>query len=366
MIWCFMLVSVAVWVNLVVIVELIVVIFLAYWTFIRYKYKSVSLFLVSLILLLVSVILNIMDRLEVIMLIDVLGHSINLNDMLFTEFLLASLLAWSLSIHFMDYEGFTVSSIAVVAIISMAAIGELFEQHRFEMMINIFVEILGLLLFAYLIIRHFIRSMWGLRVKELRKFLAMYVAGFIFLIIMGIVSLGAQIIGPPLEYMLQDSWLLGLSTSIFLSGIMLVKYPHLLLVNISRPKKLIIATELGIPLVDVNFVMERDREIDPAFVSSALTGVSSIIKEITGKEIPLNSISIGDYIIMVSKVGKVVGYLFVERSSFLLREILDRIVENINKEYGDLFAGDIVVVDKETQEKIKRKIADLFPLVLDG
>ena len=350
--------------NIIVMVELLIVIFLAYRVLFKYRYKSYILFFISLILLALCTFFNMLYRLGKVIIVGFLGHNLNLTDMLFTEFLLLSLLAWSLSIHYMDNENLTSTSVGVIAIIAMAAIGEIFEQHKFEMTINIMVEIAGLVLFAYIIVEHFVRSMWGLRIKELRRVLLMYVCGFVFLIVMGMLSLGSQLVGPPIEDMLADAWLLGLSTCIFFSGVMLVKYPSLLLINISRPRKLIIATETGLPVLDLNFVVEKDKGINPAFISSALTGVSSIIKEITGKELPLKSISIGEYTIMISMRGNVVGYIFVDKPSMLVREVLDKVVERVEKKFGDLFEDDVVVVDERRRGEIIEEIAELFPFIV--
>lgn len=352
-------------ISVAVVIELIILIFLMIRVLRRYKYVSFVLYLLSLFLMASAVFFKILWHLNINIIVSFIDHRINIVDLLITECILSSIVMWALSIHFMDYGEITWVSVVMIIVVSMVSIGELFEQSLFESTINLVIEIVGLIFFAYIVINHFIRSQWGLKIEEIKKFLILYIGGFLFLIITGFVSLIAQMAGPPLEEMLSDLWLLGLVTSLFVSGILIAKYPLILFINISRPKKFVLATKEGLPIASFSFISSDGRDIDPAFISSALFGVSSILKEITGKKVPLNSISLGDYFIMVHAGEKVVGYLFVEKPSKMLQESVSQIVREIENEIApEILGGNLVILKNEVLDEIKRKVMMIFPYVM--
>ncbi|MEX0568210.1 MAG: hypothetical protein Q6363_003500, partial [Candidatus Njordarchaeota archaeon] len=98
---------------------------------------------------------------------------------------------------------------------------------------------------------------------------------------------------------------------------------------------------------------------------SALSGVSSILKEIIGKKVSLNFISLGDYFIMVYAGKKVVGYLFVEKPSKMLQESVSQIVREIESEIApEVLGGDVIVLKNEVLDKIKEKVKMIFPYIM--
>ena len=350
-------------IRLVVTVELAVLIYIMVWIIKKHRYVPLILYFLSLILMLLAVFVDMLGYFGVSIEVSMVGRSLELVDFLFTEFVVSAIVMWALSLHFTDHDRFTWVALLLIMIASAATIGELLEVSLFAEIVNLTLEMLGLGVFAYIVVSHYVKSRWGLRISSMRKLLALYIAGFLLLIVTGAVSLGAVVLDPKTEATLGHLWVLGLGTSLFLSGFLLVKYPTILFVNISRPKKYILATKDGTPILSFSFISSDSDDLDPEIVGSALSGISSLLKTIAGTEVPLKSISFGDYHIMVF-VGKIlVGYLFVEKPSRIIRESMAKITDELEELLSGIVEEGFVVLAPKIIAKAKKKVADIIPYI---
>ncbi len=350
-------------IRFVVIAEFIALIYLMISIIGKYRYVPLILYFSSLILMLLAVLFDTFGYLGVNIEVSIVGRNLDVIDYFFTEFVILAVITWGLSLHFVDYDKFTWPSLALVMIGSGVTVGEILETSKFANIVNLILEVAGLFLFAYIVINHYIKSRWGLRLKAMRTFLMFYIIGFLILIVMGLISLVSVALYPETEATLGHLWVLGLGTSLFMSGLLLVKYPTILLINISRPKRFILATMDGTPIISFGFISTEKSDLDPEVIGSALSGVSSLLKTIVGVEVPLKTISFGEYHIMVFMSRKLVGYLFVENPSRILRESMSRITEELEEMLSSIVEEGLVVLTPKVLSKVRNKIMEIFPYV---
>lgn len=332
-----------------------------------YKYRFVPLILnvVSLLFILMVAILVIIRSLKLEVIISIYDYDINLVGFLFSDFLIFGIVFWGLSIDYANNLNLTKAGHFILIIGLITAVSELFEEKlQIAIVIDTILQIAGIIVIFFLLINH-IRNSWkGVQLKELQRMLKIYLLSVIILVAFGIFSLIIDSFRIKSLRFLEDLWLLGLGTCFLSQGILLARFPLAILLNAAKPIRLIIATVAGVPIASFRFGYRRSVYIDSSLISAALVGASTIIKEISESKTYIRRIALNDITILLSRCGKIIGFLFVKNPSRILQESLDYAVELINAKYSHAIINiGGLVSEKNLVFKIKKDLEKIFPYI---
>ena len=350
---------------LIVIVEIASILIILLKTLHKYRFVPLLLNAMSLFFILLVAILVIVRSFKFEIVVSIYDYNISLIGFLFSDFLILGIVFWGLSIDYANNLNLTKAGHFILIVGLITAVSELFEEElRIAVMINTILQIMGIIVIFFLLINH-IRNSWkGVKLRELKRILKIYLLGVITMVAFGIFSLVIDSFKIKSLQFLEDLWLLGIGTCFLIQGILLAYFPLAILLNAAKPIRLIIATIAGVPIASFRFGNRRSVYVDSSLISAALVGASTIIKEISESKTYIRRIALNDIMILLSKRGKIIGFLFVKNPSRILQESLDYAIELINAKYSHMIVNiGGLISERELAFKIKEDLEKIFPYI---
>jgi len=281
--------------------------------------------------------------------VTVMDLKLNVLDFLLTNFLVLGLFFWYLSIRLSETTNLGFDSIIFSIIAGMSIAGEIMEKSKFSVSFNSIVEVLGLFMFLYGAVTYILKSYKLAETESQRRRLLIYISGYIILLAGGIVSLSLDI----------DVWLFGYAVGYFIIVYMISKYPEFFIMSYIKPYRLLILLRDGTPIYLSDITPKASELKDITIMSSAISGISSLIGELLGSGKELKGIDHGDKKILVEPYKNIVGYLIADGESMIIRQGLRRIVREFHKRYSEILKEATLITENKFKE-FSTFVKDIF------
>lgn len=347
-------------VLLLILPELLVSFIISLGSYLKHRYLSLlydsftSLFMeIGLVSELLSYYIN--------MRVLVLGRTLNLNVFLRTTFIILGFVFWTLSINYLTSNQMPKLLNLVAFIGGGIIVSSLFETDLFSSLILVTLEIAGLVIVSFILIRHLVYSMRQLKTRKSMKHswvyllgISIFVSGFILLIINGLLIYRYSPLIDLLDLIATIILFTGYSIIMLTSAL----YPEILLTTYVMPYTLYLVTTSGETFFQYSFTTSIER-LDPELVGSAMTGISMMTSEIIGKDLPMKLIEHEAFYIILAHGEKILGFLFTNQLSKILSESLQKLIKVIETKHIR-YIDDILILDDNATTKIKNETEKIF------
>jgi len=291
----------------------------------------------------------------------ILNRFIYLNKFLRTTFVILGFVFWMLSINYLTSNQISKLIDIMTFIGGGVIVSSLFETDLFSSFILVVLEIVGLIIISYVLIKHLIFSMRQLRTrKNMRHYwlyllgIIIFISGFVLLVLNGLLIYRFFSLVELLDLIATIILFTGYSIIMLISAF----YPEILLTTYVMPYNLYLVTTSGETFFQYSFRASKEK-LDPELIGSAMTGISMMTSEIIGKDIPMKLIEHEAFYIIMAHGDKILGFLFTDKISKILSESLQKLIDVIESKYID-YIGDIVILDEDTKNHMKSETEDAF------
>mgnify|MGYP000058809143 CR=1 FL=1 len=264
----------------------------------------------------------------------VLGLTIDYLDFIFISCVSLAVFMWLLALNYLYRETLSPKLIPISSLCGMIILGELYGKFAFSIVLNGIIGMIGLTLFSIFVIEHIVKVISLIHIRKMQLIFYFYLIGFSMFIIGGIlIAMGD--IALILMSNLFDDLLYNLGAILVVIGLLITTMllafdPKILIMNFSRPIAAYFVTREGttiLPFIFSTPQVNRNHQL----LGAMMTSVSSITREIIGRDIPLRTINHGKFSIIISSGERIVGYLLTEHATKILRESLTNAVKTIEK-----------------------------------